>query len=270
MSIKIFDCFIFYNELDLLLYRLSILDCQVDYFVIVEATHTFIGKEKNLIFNENKGLFQQFMHKIIHIIVEDLPYKYPNIDCTKNQQWINEHFQRSAISRGLDLITILDDDIIILSDLDEIPDPSILSNIRDGSISIFINSLEMDMYYYNLNTKYNEKWALAKIVSYYAYKGLNNECQTIRTLNTPTIKRGGWHLSYFGDSRFIKNKIINFSHQEFNTDSFTDILQIEKRVQDSSDLFDRHSNFEHIDIDNNTYLPPEYNTHLKKYVKLNI
>ena len=54
---KIIDCFIFYNELDLLTYRLNLLNNIVDYFIIVESTHTFIGKEKKLFFNDNKHLF---------------------------------------------------------------------------------------------------------------------------------------------------------------------------------------------------------------------
>jgi hypothetical protein len=52
---KIIDCFTFYNELDLLNYRLNILNNVVDYFIIVESTHTHVGKEKNLIYEENKG-----------------------------------------------------------------------------------------------------------------------------------------------------------------------------------------------------------------------
>ena len=99
MSIKIIDCFIFYNELDLLEYRLNILNDVVDYFVIVESTHTFVGKEKVLFFNENKHLFEKFNEKIIHIIVDDFPYKYPNINIHNNEQWKNEKFQRRLESK---------------------------------------------------------------------------------------------------------------------------------------------------------------------------
>ena len=83
MTIKIIDCFIFYNELELLTYRINILNDVVDYFVIVESTHTFIGKEKKLYFDENKNLFEKFKKKIIYIIVDDFPYKYPNINFNK-------------------------------------------------------------------------------------------------------------------------------------------------------------------------------------------
>ena len=92
---KIIDCFTFYNEIDLLTYRLNILYPIVDYFIIVESTHTHIGKEKPLFFNENRNLFEKFMNKIIHIIVDDLPHKYPNVNICNNDVWNNEFFQRN-------------------------------------------------------------------------------------------------------------------------------------------------------------------------------
>ena len=101
---KIIDCFIFYNELDLLNYRLNILNSVVDYFIIVESTHTFIGKEKYMYFNDIKHLFDDFKEKIIHIIVDDFPYKYPDINIHNRDQWKNETFQRNAISRGFKFI----------------------------------------------------------------------------------------------------------------------------------------------------------------------
>ena len=162
---KIIDCFIFYNELDLLTYRLNLLNDFVDYFVIVEATHTFVGKEKKLFFNENKHLFEKFNKKIIHIIVDDFPYKYPNVNVNNNDVWKNEYFQRNSISRGVNCINELSNsDMIIISDLDEIPDPNTLNNIKKGHIIVDINTLQMDMYYYNLNTKLKSKWILCKII----------------------------------------------------------------------------------------------------------
>ena len=103
---KIIDCFIFYNELDMLTYRLNILNDIVDYFVLVEATHTFIGKEKPLFYQDNKHLFEKFNHKIIHVIVDDFPHKYPDINIGKNEQWRNEIFQRNCISRGIDKLEL--------------------------------------------------------------------------------------------------------------------------------------------------------------------
>jgi beta-1,4-mannosyl-glycoprotein beta-1,4-N-acetylglucosaminyltransferase len=92
---KIIDCFTFYNELDLLTYRINLLYNIVDYFIIVESTHTHVGKEKILYFNENKHLFDKFTDKIIHIIVDDFPYKYPNVNIDNNDAWCNEEYQRN-------------------------------------------------------------------------------------------------------------------------------------------------------------------------------
>ena len=266
MSPKIIDCFTFYNELDLLTYRLNVLNDVVDYFIIVEATHTHTGKEKILYFNENKHIFEKFKEKIIHIIVDDLPYKYPNINIGNDEQWQNEKFQRNAISHGLERIDMLnDEDLIIIADLDEIPDPRTLVDIKNGNILVDINTLEMDLYYYNLNTRIIYKWDKCKIVSYNKYKQLNITCDNIRHSHFKTILNGGWHLSFFGDSNFIKNKLNNFAHQEYNKDNYTDLSKIEEKVKNSRDLFDRQELIERIEIQDNNYLPVEYDKYLTKY-----
>lgn len=263
---KIIDCFIFYNELDLLTYRLNLLNNIVDYFIIVESTHTFIGKEKKLFFNENKHLFENFHNKIIHIIVDDLPYKYPNVNISNNDVWNNEFFQRNSISRGINYIKDLSQsDLIIISDVDEIPDPYTLDKIKRGDIMVDINILEMDFYYYNLNTRFKSKWSLCKIISYKKYTELNICCNNIRNNCCPSILNGGWHLSYFGDKYFIQNKIQNFSHQEFNKDEYIDLDKIEKKIQNNKDLYGRNDIIEKIKIEDNTYLPPHYDTYLNKY-----
>ena len=266
---KIIDCFIFYNELDLLTYRLNLLNNIVDYFIIVESTHTFIGKEKKLFFNENKHLFENFINKIIHIIVDDFPYKYPNVNIANNDVWNNEFFQRNAISRGINYIkNLTESDVIIIADLDEIPDPYTLEKIKQGTIIVDINILEMDFYYYNLNSRIKHKWEFCKIISYKKYKELdvNENCNNIRNMNCAKILNGGWHLSYFGDKYFIQNKIQNFSHQELNLDEYTDLEKIEKRIQNSVDLYNRENDtIEKIKIEDNTYLPIDYSKYLNKY-----
>jgi beta-1,4-mannosyl-glycoprotein beta-1,4-N-acetylglucosaminyltransferase len=210
----IIDCFIFYNELDLLRYRLNTLQNVVDYFVLVEATLTHVGKPKKLYFEENKHLFEKetFFERIIHVIVDDFPFDENSIDISKDQQWENEKFQRNCISRGLEKLHLTNADYIIISDLDEIPDPKTLKNIDFEGI----RSLEQDFYYYNLNSKMDHKWYHSKIMRY-----ANLNFSNIRLTDYESIKNGGWHLSYFGDSAFISNKIklssviLNFSFSEF-------------------------------------------------------
>ena len=268
---KIIDCFTFYNELELLTYRLNLLNDIVDYFIIVESTYTHVGKEKRCFFNDNKHLFEEFNEKIIHIIVDDMPHKHPNVNIHNgiwsydNDVWKNENFQRNAISRGFYRANLSNSDFIIISDLDEIPDPRTLEKIKNGEISVDVNSLEMDMYYYNLNTKMEDKWSFCKIITYEKYKELNISCNSIRCLNCHNILNGGWHLSYFGDKHFIQNKIQNFSHQEFNNDEFTELDKIEERTKNNRDLYDRCIAIGHIKIEDNTYLPIDYENYLSKY-----
>jgi beta-1,4-mannosyl-glycoprotein beta-1,4-N-acetylglucosaminyltransferase len=250
--------------MDLLTYRLNILADVVDYFVIVESTHTFTGKEKPLYFNEHKHAFEKFKDKIVHIIVDDFPHK--NIIEFTNKQWENEFYQRNAISRGLARIhTLKDDDVIIISDVDEIPDPRTLRKIRQGEIIITFNILEMDFYYYNLNTKISDKWYHCKIISYKQYTSLHKSCNDIRMSKPPRIANGGWHLSYFGDVQFIKNKINTFSHQELNIERHTNVATIEERIKNSVDLYGRNVKIDKLKIKDNTYLPVEYDTYLTKY-----
>ena len=250
---KIIDCFTFYNELQLLEYRLSILYNVVDYFIIVESNQTHRGTNKELFYNKNKERFGKFKDKIIHIIV-DLPYKYPNINFKNNKpfqllnynengdQWINEAFQRECIKNGFEQISLSDEDYIIVSDLDEIPDPKTLMSIKNEQISQFeIYKLKQDFYKYNLNSKQKEIWIHPYIMSYgflkryktiakpiekwiYIEKGykfiINNDNRMFLSELRLTFEgvsfldKGGWHLSNFGNLNFIKNKQDTFSNVE--------------------------------------------------------
>ena len=126
-EIKIVDCFLFYNEIELLIYRLNTLETIVDYFILVESRFTFTGRPKPLYYEENKLLFERFKDKIIHIVVDDCIYKYPDI--RDPQQWENEIFQRNCISKGINRLELNESDLILISDVDEIPDPNTLKNI---------------------------------------------------------------------------------------------------------------------------------------------
>jgi beta-1,4-mannosyl-glycoprotein beta-1,4-N-acetylglucosaminyltransferase len=275
---KIVDCFIFYNELDLLNYRLSILNNVVDYFVIVESTHTFTGKPKTLYYNDSKHMFEFFEDKIIHIVVDDLPHKFPNINYQKpningkiGEQWFNEAFQRNAIERGLKKLNLQDNDFIIIADVDEIPDPITLDLIKKSNVPQIneINILQMDMYYYNLNSLLINPWYFVKFLSYESYEALPISLHDLRWLyNFPVIQKGGWHLSYFGDSNFIKNKISTFSHQELNKEEFTDIEKIKNRLKHSLDLFDRgdENKITTVEIKDNKYLPYKCEKYLRNYI----
>ena len=114
---RLFDCFTFFNELDLLEIRLETLGSVVDFFVIAEAPITYRADPKPLYFELNKQRFAKFLPKIRHIIVDDLP-----TEKGFDQNWQRETLQRAALERGL--ADARDEDIIMLSDLDEIPTPA--------------------------------------------------------------------------------------------------------------------------------------------------
>lgn len=269
------DSFIFYNELDLLIYRLNILDAIVDKFILVESKYTFSGFEKPLFYNLNKNLFEKFNHKIIHIIVEDMPFKVPNINYQKSEQWQNEYYQRNCIKIGVDSIinSLTDEDIITTSDIDEIPNPKLLSDIKNNHQDYDktnLNRLELDMYYYNLNYMVGDgkNWHGIKLFNVKSYKILNLTFQNMRiwehTHNVPIIKNGGWHLSYFGDLNFIVNKIKSFSHQEYNNNNYIETDKLEEKIKQGIN-FIGGLNLKYIKIEENNNLPPLYDVFLKKY-----
>jgi beta-1,4-mannosyl-glycoprotein beta-1,4-N-acetylglucosaminyltransferase len=263
---KIIDCFIFYNELDLLNYRLNVLNGVVDYFILVEATHTHAGHKKELFYDNNKSMFSKFHDKIIHVVVDDLPYKFPNIDYEQKQQWANEKFQRNCCARGLGPIPNLHhDDYIIIADVDEMPDPRILYEIKYRNINIEAASLEMYFYFYNLHHKLSHKWYHTKIISVGTLLSIKATFDDVRFIQCPTINGAGWHLSYFGDEKFISNKLKNFAHQEFNSDKFTNVDAIKEKLKIGQSIFDEYM-IEFAPLKTNPNLPIGYETYLTKFI----
>ncbi len=274
---KIIDTFIFYNEIELLNYRLSILYEYVDYFIIVESKHTFTGNIKPLFYLENIDIFKKFSNKVIHIISE-MPFSQPNIDYNLGHQYINEHYQRENIKKGInDLTHILhDEDIIIFSDIDEIPNPSILKNILNKTLEIKLDEfyrLACDMYYYNLNLRIGEgsNWHGIKIIPYFYYKNMSLTFQEVRQLEhrqyVPIIKNGGWHLSYFGDDKFIYNKLLNFENmEEQHKDALNSLKNGEliEKIKNGINLLNNTS-LVYIPIEENTNLPYKYDVYLTKF-----
>ena len=113
VSNKIVDCFIFYNELDLLEYRLNVLWDIVSFFVICEASTTFIGNSKEYYLENSR--FDSYRSKIIQLKI-DLPYLIPDI--SKNEQWLNELTQRNFLYNGVNYLyennKIADNDLILI------------------------------------------------------------------------------------------------------------------------------------------------------------
>lgn len=271
---KIIDCFLFYNELDMLEYRLALLNDAVDVFILIESAYTFTGKPKPLFYNMSKDeqRFAKYRSKMIHIAVKQAPFVYPNMDPSQGHAWKNEEYQRNCIHGGLISFPIQNEDIIIIADVDEIPDPTLLLQLKqrpEGVCGVF--SLEMDFYYYNLTCRMNELWYYTKIMGFEFYKQAQMTCHDIRFSSRPTIGikgiggggvgkgKGGWHLSYFGGAERIKNKIEHFSHQEYNQPQYTDLQKIEKCIATGVDIFHRpNTQFTKVPLQTNPYLPPQW------------
>jgi beta-1,4-mannosyl-glycoprotein beta-1,4-N-acetylglucosaminyltransferase len=259
----IYDCFIFFNELDLLEIRLNTLNDVVDKFVLVEATKTHSNKSKPLYFEKNKARFSKFLHKIEHIIVDDYP---PYED-----SWTYENHQRNCIELGLK--NCQPGDIIIISDCDEIPNPKTIIENKDVA---GIKVLEQNLYYYYLNyiSEVQTNWLLGtRMLTYKDFlNGLDDaefpeEAYLKRTINQGTtatkirfaqgkiLQNGGWHFSYLGGAKKISEKIKAFSHQEFNNRKNANIKNIETAIANGNDIFGRDYKFKVVDLDN-TF--PEY------------
>jgi len=154
---RIFDCFTFYNELDLLEIRLNELDPVVDRFVLCEASVTFRGKAKPLHFKENRDRFQPFLNKIVHVVVDDMPKGRDN----EAAYWRKQKFQRNAIARGLGEAAA--DDLVLLSDLDEIPRAGAVMTAAGHPGKPVIFSLEMRDHRLFLNLRHPGRWNKARM-----------------------------------------------------------------------------------------------------------
>jgi beta-1,4-mannosyl-glycoprotein beta-1,4-N-acetylglucosaminyltransferase len=255
----IIDCFTFNSEFDMLEYRLHTLYDTVDYFILVEATNTHPGKPKELFFNLNKSRYEQYLDKIIHVIVTDMP--------NTSNAWDNENHQRRCIKRGLEKLILKDNDLIVISDLDEIPNKNKLKEIDQGST--LFGSLIMDLYYYSLNCKIGD-WSYARVMSYSILRdtfNLNTHDARMLPSNyvvpNQDIENGGWHLSYFGNSEFIKNKLENTAHQEFNTEQLRDTNLLNVFINNNYN-FVTNKHYKLLLIDENTF-PPTDLPFLMKY-----
>lgn len=218
----VYDCFSFYNELDLLELRLNVLKDVVDRFVLVEAWQTHTGKPKPLYFEENIKRFSSFEGKIIHIVVDDFPSSLDN-DTERQASWVRENFQRNAVERGL--VDAKDDDLIMVSDVDEIPSPAAVRAASKQKGVIVCEQL-MCNYYFNFISYTTPIWPGTKIVRYKEFYSPETYAKMLPSVYvdervnvgpsatrlrylTPTsrIRKGGWHFSYLGGAKAIVSKI---------------------------------------------------------------
>ncbi len=217
----IYDCFTFFNELDLLEIRLEELWDIVDIFVIVEGNKTFSGNYKELFFEENKEKFTKYISKIRHIVVTDSP--------ETTDPWIRETYQRNSIIKGIE--DAKENDYIIISDVDEIPKANTVKNIINKINKPLV--FEQTLSYYHLNNT-GKKW-YGSIIS---KKKDFNTPQIIRDQRNSFNKiiNGGWHFSWIGNSNNLIYKLDSFSHQELNTEYYKDKNKFDLDIENGIDF----------------------------------
>lgn len=212
---KLYDCFVYFNEDTVLDIRLHELDSVVDYFVIAEATKTHQYRPKPLNFDINK--FPEFKDKIIYVVVDDIPDN-PTPGVTN---WLAQQHQCDALVRGL--AGADDNDIAMLSDLDEIPRASTVKEwltqaYLTGSNYRFI----LDSHYWWLNSASIGDWPHGPLMTRVKnFRDIPMNKWKARTgFPEINIYHSGWHYSYIGDAVQRAKKLESFAHMECNNDTY--------------------------------------------------
>jgi len=251
MKPEVYDCFTFFAnyELDLLEIRLNILDEHVDKFVIVEAGEVHSGKKKRPIRPHELERFSQFKDKIIYEFIETFPTGLSTFERHKYQ-----------VNYAHKITNTLDKDTLIISgDIDEIPDPLLLTeNLKladEGKLIVF--EQKMCYYYLNMQTEdlhsaagETENWLGTRICKNKYLLGK----VTIDDLRLPMatrygliVKHGGWHFSHQGGLEGVLKKIESSAHQEFNNDFIKE--NIINSMNEGKDLYLRNARFKVVSLE---------------------
>lgn len=254
----LYDCFPFFNELELLDLRLHLLDQVADRFVLVEATRTHQGERKPLYFHQNRDRFRRFLDRIIHVVVDDYP------ETSGSDPWTLENHQRRCIARALRDAHA--EDVVVLSDVDEIPDPAKLRMWKSRrGVTIF----DQRLHYYYLNyvlagdpydwigarpvmvsvAEAPEDLQLLRDLSLTLFsgkaRGLGSVYQRLRHWQlrkryaVRVVEKGGWHFTYCGGIRAIQRKLEAFAHREYNTPEIKEAGQLRALIAEGKDIFRR-------------------------------
>lgn len=276
----VYDCFQFFNELDILKLRMNVMNDIADRFVISESTVTFSGDPKKLYYAENKRRFSDFEDKIIHNVVDDTP-----MDCTP---FVRDSHQKCAVARGLE--GAKPDDIVIFSDVDEIPNPEAVKRVLADFDPTRIYALAQRNFYVYVDMEEksgnllsitgefpgvegpDRRWLGTKICAYsmlekYTTEQLRDKEQQPIMVRVPD---GGWHFSYMGGEKKrsaasrARYKIKSAAHQEYNKRRV--LWSVGRNIKSHSDILGRDADFRIVPIDESY---PEYlRTHLKEFKHL--
>ena len=255
---KIFDCFMYFDEEVVLDVRLNTLDKYVDYFVIVESSFTHKGDNKNLMFNHNK--FEKFKNKIIYLVYDKQPKGIEVVnendsEGEKSRKYIlnaalRENGQRNFIQNGLNKAE--DNDIILISDVDEIPN---LSEVNFNNISEKIIMFHQDMFYYKFDLKIpnllwtgtkgcRKKYLLSpqwlrnvKDRKYFPFR-IDILFSEKKYSSIKFISNGGWHFSNIKTAEQIEYKLKSYlHHREFDEQSLS-VEEIQNIIENKKAIYD--------------------------------
>ena len=245
----VFDCFTFFNELDLLEFRLRLLSDVVDKFVICESNYTHSGKLKPYNYQDNISRYSKWEDKIIYLpidqSIEGLNFDKVNTYTPTNGSWILENQQRLALMYAAEMMS--DEDLVLVGDLDEIPDPRAITALKQSGILINgINtaaSFPMLFHYYYMNCQmegYDRIWngTVACFADYFKEAGPQH-LRDRRNDFTKLPVIAGYHFSYLGGPDKVKTKIESFAHTEFNRPDITSEDNISNALNNGQDIFGR-------------------------------
>lgn len=217
---RVFDCFQFYNELELLEVRLAELYPVVDRFVLVEATYTHAGVAKPLHYADNRTRFAAYTDKIVHIVVAEDPGGFA---------WNREAYQRDAILRGLG--DCRPSDMIIISDADEILRAPVVERLRrepdegaGAGMGATLFAPHLDIFLYFLDLKAPDPWVSVAAASWELIRriGANRARYLAKQGIGRVIPDAGWHFTWMGGADRFRAKLEAFAHREmiagFNRD----------------------------------------------------
>lgn len=272
----IYDCFPFFNELELLELRLNELDKVVDKFVLVEATRTFQKESKPLYYAENKHLFDKFNDKIIHIVVDKFPGFFSKFRIPT--AWDYDNYQKDQVVRALSGCN--PDDVIIISDLDEIPRAEkIVEYAKKEGVKVFeqrycnyfLNCIAVDAPDASHLVKRNKivYWCGSVMVDYADFTSFK-EVRKLRDKiqnNTLRIQEGGWHFSFMGGAEKIRMKLDSWAHTregKYNPEYLKDPNRLLEIMNSGDDLFGRQFRFEFFELDDS--FPDYLISNYKKYI----
>ena len=233
------DVVLYNGEENIFDLRIQELNAVVDEFWIIEGNCTFTGQPKDLVFEDQAHLKKWPMSKIKYFPFRPIP------ETISLDPWVNEFAQRNYIDIIVDKCN--PDDLILYSDVDEIPRPEAVMAAKSDVWSEYFG-FEMTTHYLKFNFRMIEPAVLANSVCtigiskrHFDVKSANQLRIGIRdrSIKARILENGGWHFSYMMDENSIKNKIRSFSHQEFNTPEFLDNLSVKRILRNKEDLFVR-------------------------------